>query len=61
MDWRAKYSDKVRSADEAVKLVASGTSVYLGMFASCPEGADAGDEVRVLALDGLTLLVERAA
>jgi membrane protein implicated in regulation of membrane protease activity len=28
--------------------------------ASCPEGAAAGDEVRVLALDGLTLLVERA-
>jgi membrane protein implicated in regulation of membrane protease activity len=29
--------------------------------ASCPEGAEAGDEVRVVALDGLTLLVERAA
>ena len=29
--------------------------------AYCAEGADAGAEVRVLALDGLTLLVERAA
>jgi membrane protein implicated in regulation of membrane protease activity len=29
--------------------------------ASCAEGAETGDEVRVVALDGLTLLVERAA
>ena len=29
--------------------------------AHCAEGADAGEEVRVVALDGLTLLVERAA
>jgi membrane protein implicated in regulation of membrane protease activity len=27
--------------------------------ARCPEGADAGEQVRVLALDGLTLFVER--
>jgi membrane protein implicated in regulation of membrane protease activity len=29
--------------------------------ARCPEGAEAGDQVRVLALEGLTLLVEPAA
>jgi membrane-bound serine protease (ClpP class) len=29
--------------------------------ARCEEGADVGDEVRVLELDGLTLVVERAA
>ncbi len=29
--------------------------------ARCDEGADVGDEVRVLELDGLTLVVERAA
>ena len=29
--------------------------------ARCAEGADAGEEVRVIALDELTLLVERAA
>jgi membrane protein implicated in regulation of membrane protease activity len=29
--------------------------------ARCEDGADVGDRVRVLALDGLTLLVERAA
>jgi membrane protein implicated in regulation of membrane protease activity len=29
--------------------------------AHCAEGAAAGEEVRVVALDGLTLLVERAA
>ena len=29
--------------------------------ARCEEGADVGDEVRVLALDELTLVVERAA
>lgn len=29
--------------------------------AHCAEGADTGEEVRVVALDGLTLLVERAA
>lgn len=29
--------------------------------AHCEEGADVGDEVRVLALDELTLVVERAA
>jgi membrane protein implicated in regulation of membrane protease activity len=29
--------------------------------ANCPEGAGAGEEVRVVALDGLTLLVERGA
>ena len=29
--------------------------------AHCAEGADAGEAVRVVALDGLTLLVERAA
>jgi membrane-bound serine protease (ClpP class) len=29
--------------------------------ASCADGADEGEEVRVVALDGLTLLVERAA
>jgi 4-hydroxybutyrate CoA-transferase len=38
MDWRRKYAGKLRSADDAAKLVSSGTSVYLGMFASCPEG-----------------------
>jgi membrane protein implicated in regulation of membrane protease activity len=27
--------------------------------ARCPDGADRGDEVRIAALDGLTLLVER--
>jgi hypothetical protein len=34
MDWRVKHADKLRSADEAAKLVSSGSSVYLGMFAS---------------------------
>jgi membrane-bound serine protease (ClpP class) len=29
--------------------------------ARCAEGADAGEQVRVVALDGLTLLVEPAA
>jgi membrane protein implicated in regulation of membrane protease activity len=29
--------------------------------ARCEAGADAGEEVRILALDGLTLVVERAA
>jgi membrane-bound serine protease (ClpP class) len=29
--------------------------------ARCAEGADAGEDVRVIALDGLTLVVERAA
>ncbi|HXV34001.1 MAG TPA: NfeD family protein [Gaiellaceae bacterium] len=29
--------------------------------ARCPEGAGAGEEVRVVALEGLTLLVERGA
>ena len=29
--------------------------------ARCEEGADVGDEIRVLALDGLMLVVERAA
>ncbi len=29
--------------------------------ARCAEGAQVGDEIRVVALDGLTLLVERAA
>jgi 4-hydroxybutyrate CoA-transferase len=38
MDWRTKHADKLRTAEEAVKLVTSKSSVYLGMFASCPEG-----------------------
>jgi 4-hydroxybutyrate CoA-transferase len=38
MDWRARHRDKVRTADEAVRLINSGDNVYLGMFASNPEG-----------------------
>ena len=38
MDWRTKHADKLRSADEAVKIVKSGDAVYFGMFASNPEG-----------------------
>jgi 4-hydroxybutyrate CoA-transferase len=38
MDWRTKHANLLRTAEDAAKLVRSGDSVYLGMFASCPEG-----------------------
>jgi 4-hydroxybutyrate CoA-transferase len=38
MDWRAKHADKLRPAEEAVKIVKSGDSVFLGMFTGTPEG-----------------------
>jgi acyl-CoA hydrolase len=36
-DWRQRYGDKLRSAEEAARLVSSGNRVYLGMFLSTPE------------------------
>ena len=38
MDWRTKHRDKLTTAAEAVKRVQSNDRVYLGMFASNPEG-----------------------
>jgi 4-hydroxybutyrate CoA-transferase len=38
MDWRQKHADKLRTPEDAVRLVKSGDAVYLGMFASSPEG-----------------------
>ena len=38
MDWRVKYAEKLRAAQDAVKLVESGSVVYVGMFGSTPEG-----------------------
>ena len=32
MDWRVKYAEKLRAAQYAVKLVESGSVVYVGMF-----------------------------
>jgi 4-hydroxybutyrate CoA-transferase len=51
MDWKAKHADKLVSAEEAVKIVNSGDTVTLGMFASTPEGLAAAllarqDELR---------------
>jgi 4-hydroxybutyrate CoA-transferase len=37
MDWRQKYGDKLRSVEEAARLVTSGDSIYFGMFTSNPE------------------------
>jgi 4-hydroxybutyrate CoA-transferase len=38
MDWRTTYADRLMTAEAAARLIESGSSVYLGMFASCPEG-----------------------
>jgi 4-hydroxybutyrate CoA-transferase len=38
MDWREKYGDKLRTAEDAAKTIKSGENVYLGMFTSNPEG-----------------------
>ena len=38
MDWRRKHAEKLTTAEEAAKRVQSGNRVYLGMFASNPEG-----------------------
>jgi 4-hydroxybutyrate CoA-transferase len=38
MDWRTKHADKLRTPQEAVQLIESGSSVYAGMFGSCPQG-----------------------
>jgi 4-hydroxybutyrate CoA-transferase len=38
MDWRRQYADKLRTADDAVRLISSGDNVYVGMFGSTPEG-----------------------
>jgi len=38
MHWRERYSDKLATPDEAVRLVKSGGSVYVGMFNSTPPG-----------------------
>ena len=37
MDWRKRYADKLASAEDAAKVVNSGDTVTLGMFASSPE------------------------
>lgn len=38
MDWRAQFADKLRTPDEAARLINSGDNVYVGMFGSTPEG-----------------------
>jgi len=38
VDWRTKHADKLRTAAAAVKLVESGSAVFIGFFGSCPEG-----------------------
>jgi 4-hydroxybutyrate CoA-transferase len=38
MDWRQQYAGKLRTPDEAARLINSGDNVYVGMFGSTPEG-----------------------
>ena len=37
MDWKTRYAEKLRSPDEAARLVKSGDRVWVGMFGSTPE------------------------
>ena len=37
MDWRTRYADKLVTVEEAVQVVNSGDTVYVGMFNSTPE------------------------
>jgi 4-hydroxybutyrate CoA-transferase len=36
-DWRERYGDKLRTADEAARLIRDGDRLYVGMFTSTPE------------------------
>ncbi|MCS7081116.1 MAG: 4-hydroxybutyrate CoA-transferase [Chloracidobacterium sp.] len=37
MDWKARYAEKLRSPEEAARMVQSGDRVWVGMFNSTPE------------------------
>ncbi|MEX0786436.1 MAG: acetyl-CoA hydrolase/transferase C-terminal domain-containing protein [Dehalococcoidia bacterium] len=37
MDWKQRHADKLIGAEDAVRAVSSGSTVYLGMFTSNPE------------------------
>lgn len=36
-EWRKQYGDRLRSAEDAVGVIESGQTVYIGMFTSIPE------------------------
>ena len=38
MDWRKRYADKLRTAEEAVADVRSGQAVVVAMFDGMPPG-----------------------
>ena len=56
MDWRARYADKLASAEDAAKVVNSGNMVALGMFGSNPEGLATALFARHTELRDVTIL-----
>lgn len=55
MDWRERYHDKLVSPEDAVRVVESGDTVYLGMFTSNPETLSQALMARKDELRGVTV------
>jgi 4-hydroxybutyrate CoA-transferase len=55
MDWRRQYAGKLRTADDAARLINSGDNVYVGMFGSTPEGLARALYARHPELSGVTI------
>lgn len=55
MDWKHAYRDKLVTVEDAVKVVESGNSVYLGMFTSNPDTLSKALMARKDELRGVTI------